>query len=83
MTNLKTALEADDVSGLLRSADESGITVHAYDVEAGRFPFHSRGYDHKIVYDVRPDLDFPTRAVSGRTCPDCERGSLLADHPKA
>lgn len=76
MTNLKTALEADDVPGLLRGADESGITVHAYDVEAGRFPFHPRGHDHKIVYDVRPDLDWPARGVSGRTCPDCERGSL-------
>ncbi|MFJ7964091.1 hypothetical protein [Streptomyces sp. NPDC096324] len=77
MTNLKTALEADDVSGLLRGADEFGITVHAYDVVAGRFPFHTRGHDHEIVYDVRPALDWSARGVSSMTCPDCERGSLV------
>jgi len=76
MSNLKTALEADDVSGLLRGADEAGVTIHAYDVDAGRFPFHPRGHDQKIIYDVRPDLAWPPRSVRGRTCPDCERGSL-------
>ncbi|MER6435404.1 hypothetical protein ABT275_03445 [Streptomyces sp. NPDC001185] len=80
MTNLKIALEADDASGLRRGADQSGITVHAYDVEAGRFPFHRRGHDHTIIYDVRPDLDWPATGLiykTCRTCPDCESGSLM------
>ncbi|MGW6262484.1 hypothetical protein [Streptomyces sp. NPDC055085] len=80
MTNLKIAMEAEDEAGLMRGADESGITVHAYDVEAGRFPFHPRGHDHKILYDVRPELDWPATGLIARTCrtcPACESGSLM------
>ncbi|MGW0914639.1 hypothetical protein ACWD1Z_23220 [Streptomyces sp. NPDC002784] len=76
MTNLKVAVEANDVAGLLRGVDETDATIHAYDVVDGRFPFHPRGHDHEITYDVLPDTDWPVRGASARARPDCERGSL-------
>lgn len=69
MTNLKIAIEVEERDGRMREAGPDA-TVHAYDVEAGRFPYHQ---GLRVPYIVKPDIGWGVTLQQRRpVCSDCK-----------
>ncbi|MGW5123322.1 hypothetical protein ACWEQ7_04505 [Streptomyces sp. NPDC004069] len=75
MTTLKIAIEAADRDGLLRCGHDSDVTVHAYDVESQRFPFHQFTHGQEITYTVQPDVEWTNPLLPGKLCGTCKDGA--------
>ncbi|MEW2254997.1 hypothetical protein [Streptomyces sp. NPDC047869] len=70
MSTLKIAIEATERNGRLRD-DEPDACVHAYDAEAGSFPFHD---GITVDYTVKPDIDWSRPLLRGQRCAVCSDG---------
>ncbi|MFD4968972.1 hypothetical protein [Streptomyces sp. NPDC058424] len=75
MTTLKIAIEAADRDGLLRRSHNSDVTVHAYDVESQRFPYHQFFHGQGITYTVQPDTEWTSPLLPGKLCDTCKDGT--------
>ncbi|WP_445279647.1 hypothetical protein [Streptomyces sp. DSM 118148] len=71
MTTLKIAVEATERNGRLRD-DDPDARVHAYDTEAGAFPFHE---GITVAYTVKPDTDWARPLLRGQRCDLCSAGA--------
>ncbi|NED35162.1 hypothetical protein [Streptomyces sp. SID8499] len=76
MSTLKIAVEATDVTALVRSGT-GPVVVHAYDVEDAGRPFRFHEAPQKMTYDVRPDIEWASSdlALPGPRCAQCKEGS--------